>query len=704
MLSNFINQFPYSDFHEMNMDWIIREVKRLAMEMQAFSVVNKIAYADPIEWNITSQYPAFNIVYDEASARLMISKQPVPKGVSINNEDYWTLVSPFRIDDDFSNTSINPVTNRTITAKFNDVDAELIRQAGVDAELETTDVTLTNGLNAEITTRADADDAISAQLNTTNTNLENEILARNTAVDALSSRIDAIVALPDGSTTADAELVDIRTGYNGDEYSSAGDAVRGQVSDLHEEVSEVKTTVNSKNMFNLATITDDTYMYIDGTTTTNNQRFVTDYIPVKSGMVLLPSYRNASNVQTVGNFASVCCFDADKTVMTGGVYNQSSFTVPSECYFIRATFADSPMGVYSGMIENNNTGIPSVYEEFYEPVNKITPSIYPNHLPLGSFRWQGSLTPGDIVKLPENNTKNKQVYVFSGNITSFDTLHIGRIRDNDTTNGDFEINDTSIIIHTDLGHSQTVNHGLTIENDIQFIIETDTSNDFSMVKLFSNGNMFDATNEFTNKRFIADNGKPYVKSVSSSLYECSFSWTSRNINKPIWLFGDSYVSFYDSRWINYLINDGFDKSTLINGFAGEGSIDALTSLKNLIQVRKPEYIIWILGMNNADTSSAINQVWYNCVIELIDLCNRYNIDVILATIPNTPTMNHTYKNAWIKASGYRYIDFAAAVGATNTGSSWFTGMLNQDNVHPTETGAKALYVRALTDFPEFTSL
>lgn len=87
------NLYPYTDFHEINLDWIIRKIKELGQAFNDFEAVNKITNAGA--WDITKQYQAWTVVSDNNIG--YISLKPVPAGIDINNTEYWGVIADYNI-------------------------------------------------------------------------------------------------------------------------------------------------------------------------------------------------------------------------------------------------------------------------------------------------------------------------------------------------------------------------------------------------------------------------------------------------------------------------------------------------------------------------------------------------------------------------------------------------------------------------------
>lgn len=90
----FDTSWPYTDFHTLNLDWILETLKKQDAAIADFISLNSISYADPLQWDITRQYPINQVVLD-TNGDGYLSVQPVPVGVEIDNTDYWTKIGNF---------------------------------------------------------------------------------------------------------------------------------------------------------------------------------------------------------------------------------------------------------------------------------------------------------------------------------------------------------------------------------------------------------------------------------------------------------------------------------------------------------------------------------------------------------------------------------------------------------------------------------
>ena len=206
---NPIHRAPYTNFHDLNLDWIIEVLNEFDTKLTDFVSLATIKYADPIQWNITNQYEANTVVVD-SNGNAYLSVRPVPSGVSLDRVEFWTKIGNFDelwADVKRAITPINEGHSPTATADraINDlvwVNGSLVRVTkamtagdayvpGSNCVSSSTNEVLhylitafNEGLSAEQTTRENADNQLQ-------TAIEAEQTARKNADNHLQTAIEA---------------------------------------------------------------------------------------------------------------------------------------------------------------------------------------------------------------------------------------------------------------------------------------------------------------------------------------------------------------------------------------------------------------------------------------------------------------------------------------------------------------------------------
>lgn len=213
--------FPYTNFHDLNLDWIVQELEKLTGDVRDFISINAIKYADPIQWDITSQYEKNTVVLDK-NGNAYLSVQAVPAGVSLDRTEYWTNIGNFSalwesvkqaitIPDEGHSTTASSARTVNTLVWVNDVLLEVTKEmdAGDQYNTEpdgncrkyTMQILLTETLEA-LKNLADSDTALNNKIDNETTNRENADAELNDKIEdaAVFKNVKFYGAVGDGVT------------------------------------------------------------------------------------------------------------------------------------------------------------------------------------------------------------------------------------------------------------------------------------------------------------------------------------------------------------------------------------------------------------------------------------------------------------------------------------------------------------------------
>lgn len=310
------------------------------------------------------------------------------------------------------------------------------------------------------------------------------------------------------------------------------------------------------------------------------------------------------------------------------------------------------------------------------------------------------LNEGEYIHVDTPDAMKNKTISFHAEVATMGSITLKHMASKSYGNSIIKVDATNVYFYPSVGDSNTPNvttpHGLNIRSFISILID---------VKEWWEGRITITTlgGEYTTtfSSMLESRGGITAIANSGRFTNALVGFGCVDLTKNVWMFGDSYFTM----WPYYALNKKHSNCYL-DGWAGRKSADALTSLQKALTFGYvPKTIVWFMGMNDPDTNSSVNASWKSCYDSLVEICSAYSIELVLTTIPVTPTMNNSHKNAVVKNSGYRYIDINEAVGGSSSG--WYSGLLSSDNVHPTNTystdglnGCVVIAARVMADLPE----
>ena len=112
------NKYPYTDFHELNLDMILKELNKMSNTMDNFISLEKVKFADPFQYDYRKSYEVNTIVLG-ADGNSYMSKKEVSPGHTPPEEEYWLLVGNFNAQLEECKTEVDTISEIVYAMKNN---------------------------------------------------------------------------------------------------------------------------------------------------------------------------------------------------------------------------------------------------------------------------------------------------------------------------------------------------------------------------------------------------------------------------------------------------------------------------------------------------------------------------------------------------------------------------------------------------------
>lgn len=248
------------------------------------------------------------------------------------------------IEDAKKELSINIETLRSNTnLKFVDTQKNITNLTNTVRENQANVLASLNRLNLNIEAdkeeTAKAIDELNTHIDSTDSRIDNTIAE----LDRQAKRLSNIISLEEGSTTGDAELIDIRNGYNGVTHTSAGDAVRAIGNDLEDLKNSLPSYIPANAVDGL--LYEDNLLYL-----------TSDGVPVSDPVEITGGGGSSTiSVVKIKNNLATTSFAVSKgtSAWIDFTYTSSENEVPTGDGTFVVTINNKKIDVLSGTVQHN---------------------------------------------------------------------------------------------------------------------------------------------------------------------------------------------------------------------------------------------------------------------------------------------------------------------------------------------------------------